>query len=167
MMPPCSPESFLFFSSVFLGFIFGLYYETFRFIRLSFPHTSLLIFAEDLLFFLPITVIYIFFNFALSDGVVRWFSLVGVVSGFLLYLATLGKIIRFFSSCILNFFKKLLRGIFLLLFRPIVNVFKNITNCLYGKYKTYRILIVGKRNARMLKKAKKHLLKKARKGFLK
>ncbi len=162
-----SPESFLFFSSVFLGFLFGLYYEVFRFMRLSFPHGTFLVFIEDLLFFLPISLIYIFFNYALSDGVVRYFSILGVVMGFLLYLATLGKIITFFSSCILNFLKKMLRGIFILLFRPIFIVFKNITNCLYGKYKTYRILISSKRDAQNLKRAKKHLLKKAHKGFSK
>jgi hypothetical protein len=163
----CSPESFLFFASLLLGFLFGLYYEFFRFFRILFSHKTVLVVAEDLLFFLPISLIYIFFNYALSDGVVRYFSILGVVLGFLLYLATLGKILVHFSSYILNFLKKVLRGIFHLFFRPIINVFKNITNCLYEKYKKYRILKDRKRNAQILKRAKKHLLKKAQKGFLK
>ncbi len=164
-----SPDSFLFFTAIFLGFLFGVYYEIFRFLRLCIRHPFWMVFLEDLLFFLPTSLASIFFHYALSDGVMRWFSLLGVVMGFLLYLGTLGRIIVFFSDVILKTIKKILRGIykllFKLLFRPILIVFKNITNCLYAKYKKRSIMIKRKRNARVLKREKTKLLKRAQKGF--
>ena len=84
-------DSLLFLWSVLCGFLFGLYYECFRFIRLGFRHGVWLCAAEDLLFCLPAAFIYILFTFAFSDGVVRLFSLAGTGIGFVFYLLSLGR----------------------------------------------------------------------------
>ena len=85
-------DSLVFLWSVFLGFLFGVYYEFFRFLRLGFRHPTALVALEDLLFFLPTCAVYILFTFAFSDGVVRMFSLIGTLLGFLFYLVTLGRL---------------------------------------------------------------------------
>ncbi len=158
-------ENFLFFSSILLGYFIGLYYEIFRFIRLAFPHPNFLIVAEDLFFFLPLSPALIFFHYALNSGIFRWFSLAGCILGFLLYLLTLGKILIRFSRGILFCIKKILKGLFDVFIRPPYIVFKNITNCLYGKGKSFVIMKRKKQAHRRLQKKKEHLSRLAEKGF--
>ena len=158
-------DSFLFFASIVLGILIGFYYEIFRFLRLAFPHPDLLIIAEDLCFLLPLSPVLIFFHYALNSGVFRWFSLAGCVLGFLLYLCTVGKLLLRFSSGILFYINALLKALYGIFIRPFYIVFKNITNCLYGKGKSLVIIFGKKRARRHLAKKKRQLSRRAEKGF--
>ena len=158
-------DNLLLFSSVALGFCFGIYYEVFRFLRLSFPHSVFLVGVEDILFFLPISFVFLLFTYAFSDGLVRWFSLLGTLSGFLLYLSTLGKLLVFFSEKILFAIRRILKFIWRFLLRPVFNVFKNITNYLFTKAKKFAIIHSKKKTVRRLKRQKKAFVKRAGKGF--
>ncbi len=155
----------LFLESVLLGYCFGLLYEVLRFLRLALPHPDFFANLEDFLFFLPITVIYLFFAFCEADGILRWFSLFGVVGGFFLYRNTLGRILLFFSRCILSFIRAILLFVYRITLKPLRNVFKKITNYLFTKCKNG--VIIGKEKYRFLKmrKQKKVLLQYAEKGF--
>lgn len=158
-------DSFLFFASIILGFCIGFYYEIFRFLRLALPHPDLFIVLEDLCFFLPLGPVLIFFHYALNSGVLRWFSLLGSVLGFLLYLGTVGKLLIRFSSGILHCIRALFKRLFGILIRPVLIVFKNITNYLYEKGK-YAVIIAEKKQAeKNLLKKKKKLSRSAEKGF--
>lgn len=165
MVQFANTESFLFFSSILLGFFVGFYYEIFRFIRLAFPHPDLLIIAEDLCFLLPLSPLLIFFHYALNSGIFRWFSIAGCVLGFLLYLWTVGKLLLFFSEKILFCIKAVLKGFCKIFLRPLYIVFKNITNCLYGKGKMLVIMKKKKHAQKSLLKKKKRLSRLAEKGF--
>lgn len=158
-------DSYILIWAVALGFLFGLYYELFRFIRLAFPHSPFLVGIEDLLFFLPVTLIFLFFCYAFSDGVIRWFSLLGAFSGFILYLLTLGKLLLFFSDKILWVIRKILMGLWHFIFRPLFIVFKKITIYFFTKSKKFVIILRKKKSARDLLKDQKALIKKAEKGF--
>jgi hypothetical protein len=158
-------DNTLFLSAVILGFFFGLFYECFRFARLAFPHPSFLVAVEDLIFFFPTSLVFIFFHYAMADGIIRWFSFAGACIGFFLYFNTLGKILLFFSEAILNFFRLILRFVFKTLLAPIVIIFKNITNCLFVGIK--KIAIIGKTKISLFKirHRKKRLIEKAKRGF--
>ena len=160
-------DSALFFAAVVMGFIFGLYYEVFRFLRLAGLSSPGLVFVQDLLFFLPVTLLFLFLHYALSDGVIRYFSVAGVTVGFLLYFASLGKILLFFSETILRAIRFFLHRVWLILLRPIWIVFKNITNYLYAKSKFCVIIVRKKKSARDLARQKKRIIKRAGKGFSK
>ncbi|MBP5289674.1 MAG: spore cortex biosynthesis protein YabQ [Clostridia bacterium] len=84
----------LFSRSVLFGAGLGLYYEVFRFLRILFTHPTWLVAAEDLLFLLPASLAHIFFHYAFGEGETRWFAVLGVILGFLLYLASVGKIVQ-------------------------------------------------------------------------
>ena len=160
-----SEETILLFSSLLLGFLFGLYYEVFRLIRLALPHSSLAVGVEDLLFFLPVSLVYILFCYAFSSGLIRWFSILALFLGFLIYLCTLGKILLFFSDKIILLIKGILKAFFRFLILPIYNVFKNITIYLFTRIKSFAIILEKKKAARRLLKEKKNLISRAGKGF--
>ena len=84
----------LFSRAVIFGSLLGVYYDFFRVMRILFTHPAWLVAVEDLLFFLPASLTHIFFHFARGEGETRWFAVLGVVLGFLLYLASAGKIVR-------------------------------------------------------------------------
>ena len=158
-------DSFLFFAAIILGFLIGFYYEIFRFLRLAFPHPDCFIVLEDLCFFLPLSPVLIFFHYALSDGILRWFSLAGCLFGFLLYLGTVGKLLLRFSSVILFCIKAFLKRLYGIFIFPLLIVFKKITNCLYEKWK-YTVIILSKKRAdKRLRRKKKRLSRSAEKGF--
>ncbi len=158
-------DSSLFLWSIVLGFLFGLFYEFFRFLRLALPHTTLMIATEDLLFFFPVTVIFLLFTFAMSDGVVRYFSVFGVILGFLLYLTTLGKILLFFSDAILRLIRSVLRALFHHLLLPPCRFMMGAVKFLFTQGKTLVIIIQKKINVRKRNRKMKKLLALARRGF--
>ncbi len=155
----------LFLQSILLGFLFGLLYEVFRFLRLAIPHPDLVTNLEDLIFFLPATLLFLFFTFAFSDGVIRWFSLFGVLLGFFLYRNTLGKILWLLSREILALIRAVLFFVYRITLRPLKNVFKKITITLFTKCR--KGVIIGKEAYRKQKRKKEMqiLLKKAERGF--
>ena len=159
-------DTSLFLSSVILGFLFGIFYECFRFFRLLLPHSASVVALEDFLFFVPTTGIFLLFTYALSDGVVRWFSVFALIMGFFLYLKTLGKLLLSLSDAILRHVKRLLRWIFRKTIHPICNVFKNITKYLYARIKSIAIIEKEKAILRRLKKEKAGIRRAARQGFL-
>ena len=153
------------FRSVLLGFFLGLFYECFRFLRLAFPHPDFLVALEDLIFFFPVSFLFLLFNYALSEGIIRWFSFAGMSIGFFLYLNTLGKIILFFSEVILKFFRAILRFLFKTLLAPLMIIFKNITNCLWFGIKQFAIISTTKISLFQIGRRKKRLIKKSKRGF--
>lgn len=158
-------DNTLFLSAVLLGFFFGLFYECFRFLRLAVPHPAFLVAVEDLIFFFPVSLVFLFFNYALAGGMIRWFSFAGAAIGFFLYLNTLGKILLFFSEAILSCLRFLMRFLFRVLLNPLIIIFKKITNCLlfFGK----KIAIIGKTKGSLflLRCRKRRLVKRAKRGF--
>lgn len=158
-------DTSLFLYSIALGFLFGLFYELFRFFRLAVPHRSFAVAVEDFVFFLPVTVIFLMFTYAFSEGEIRWFSVGGMGMGFFLYLQTLGKLLLFFSNTILHLVKTVLRFVFRVTVIPLWNVFKKITKYLYTKIISFGIIIKEKRIRRRLNKQKNRIMRAARQGF--
>lgn len=160
-------DTSLFLFSILLGFFTGFYFEIFRFFRLAFPHRNVLVFLEDLAFFLPVTLIFLLFTFAFSDGTVRWFSVFGFWMGFFLYLGTVGRVLRFFSDRILRFIRFLLRFVFRLTVAPLLKVIKKVTKSLFIHYQKQAIIRKQRMASRLLEKQKLALLHKAEHGFIK
>jgi len=154
-------DSSLLLYSVVIGFFFGIFYECFRFLRLSFPHPTFLVGLEDLIFFLPVSVLFLLFTFAFSDGIIRWFSVFGAGLGFFLYQNTVGKIVFFFADLILSKIKQTLRFFFRLVFKPICFVLKKITNYIFTIH--HKTVII--RRKKKLKQTMDRLLIFAERGF--
>ena len=117
----------LFFLSILLGILFGLYYEIFRFARALFPSPAPVVFFEDLLFWLPIAPTVVFFCYALSDGILRWFSAAGMILGFFLYRQTAGRLLFRAYSAAIGAIRRALKKAFYAVFSPVKAFFaKNI-----------------------------------------
>lgn len=158
-------DTALFFQSIVFGFFAGLVFEFFRFLRLALPQTTMTVFCQDLLFFLPVTLFFLLFTFAFSDGVVRWFSVAGAGGGFFLYLGTLGKILFFFADRILSLIRRILFFLFRKTLLPVVIFFKNIFHSLFTKMKKEVIIRKRRKQKKRILKEQKNLLRRAEFGF--
>jgi len=132
-------QTIYFLVSIFFGFLCGLYYEAFRFIRIAFKHFSVIIVIEDLFYFLSSCILFIVLIFCAGDGTVRGYAILGVILGFSFYYFTIGKIMLKFSEKIISVIKSFLLRVFLLLSKPFLklyNIFKPRINKIYLKIKS-------------------------------
>ncbi len=161
-------DTSLFLYSIALGFAAGLFFEVFRFVRLAIRHPDCITVLEDLLFFLPLSGVFLLFTFVFSDGTLRWFSLAGLSMGFFLYFSTLGKVLSFFSDRILRWFRATLQFIYRKTFSPFLRILKKVTIYLFTRGKRAVIIILRIRQKKRMKKQKDLLIQKIKKGsFLK
>ena len=88
-----SEELRLFGISCLAGAVFGLVWELLRTLRVLLPHNGFLTAAEDIGFFMLYAVFLMCFTTAAARGEFRVYYIIGGVSGFFLYILTLGNIV--------------------------------------------------------------------------
>lgn len=129
-------------SSVLLGAILGLIYDMlvglYTFVGLNFrvkPHNKklyslfnrnyhfiknkLIIGLCDFLYFVLILPLIVIFFFGVNNGIIRWYIVLGILVGFLIYRLTMGRLIfyviqtafTFLRLCILNIIGKALKPV--------------------------------------------------------
>lgn len=106
------------FSFFILGIIFGLLYEMLRFVRCLFKLGRIYVNITDCLYIAFSSVVLFISVIGGGEGQIRLYHILGALSGFLLYIFTLGRFFYFINSkiCVL------LRRFFSRIFKPILTV---------------------------------------------
>lgn len=116
-------QTFVFLASCVLGFFLGMVYDAFRISRLAFKLNAVVVFIEDVLFFVIAAVSSFAFMLLENNGVLRGFLLIGEIVGAILYFSTLSLLIMKLASVIINAIKCILRVVYKILISPIVKLF--------------------------------------------
>ena len=119
-----SPPVTQFFQSILLGALLGVLYDVFYAIRALFPRRKQPHIALDLLYFLLFGIL--LFNYLLmeSAGRLRYFIVLGVIAGWVIYHNTISRItIRF-----LNWLFGLLRKLLKFLVRPFLSFGRHLSH---------------------------------------
>ena len=106
--------------------------------KISKIHKWIIDFVFDLLFFVFITPIMQIYIYAFSNGIVRWYIILGAIIGYLLYYVTIGRIIRYVLEYIFIFLKAMLQFLMhyiILPFRKVFEFFKMRFEKCYGTRK--------------------------------
>ena len=77
--------------SIILGVIFALIYDLFRAYRIVKPQSNLLVFLQDIVYFIFTTLLTFIYLLSITNGEVRAYILIGIFLGFLLFLFTISK----------------------------------------------------------------------------
>lgn len=117
-----SEELRLFFLSCAAGAVFGIYYDFFRTLRLTIPHHSFFVFAEDIIFLATYGIFLSSFASAEARGELRGYYVIGGIIGFTLYFFTIGRFVMRFMGKILSISK----GILNTLLKPIFKLWSKI-----------------------------------------
>lgn len=115
-------EVFLFGLSCLFGVIIGICYDVFRTARILFPHNTVLIVIEDVVFMAGYAVFLTSFASVCARGEMRFYYMAGNAIGFIIYFFTLGSIIIGAMKKIYFFICKF----FSIIFSPFRSVYVNL-----------------------------------------
>ena len=130
----------LFLISGLYGILLGIWYEFFRTLRKNFVHKNRMVHLEDIIFCLTAAAgLFILFQ-VFNQGMIRFYCLVGLECGTLLYFFLLskwtGKVLLYFVKFISNIIK-ILSTIFLF---PVKLIVKNTGKILKNMQRTIKII---------------------------
>ena len=160
--------------AVVIGCVFGLLFDVFRILRIAIPVPDAVIAAQDILYFSVCAALAFLFLLGQTDGRVRFFLLVGIVIGAIIYFCTLSVPVMGVSRFIIAFVKGVLSFFWRYLLLPVwrlcfwivsvllfplhllIKIFKKGGTKLNFVLKKWRMLlynhIVGSKRARDAKK---------------
>ncbi|WP_312643701.1 spore cortex biosynthesis protein YabQ [Hydrogenoanaerobacterium sp.] len=116
-------QTIVFLQSLALGFALGLFYDVFRIFRLAIHHSSVIIFLEDISYFVICAIITFLFSLSAVNGHVRVFLVIGELLGATIYYFSLGALVMSVSKIIIRFMKALLRLLYRVFLRPFIRLF--------------------------------------------
>lgn len=111
-------QTAVFFHSLLLGAALGCFYDLFRITRIAFLIPAPLVLVEDLLFFLFSSIVLFGFMLENSFGQIRYFILLGVALGWIVYYNTVGSVVIKCSARII----RAVRAALAFLGRPLVRM---------------------------------------------
>jgi len=112
-------QTTIFLQAVLLGFVYGILYDAFRITRIAVPTARWVVFTQDILFFFICAVSTFFFLMRTMDGQVRFFVLLGVILGMIIYFYSLSILVMGVSTAIIRAIKAVLRFIYRWVMMPI------------------------------------------------
>ena len=133
-------QTYLFIVFTIVGIIIGILFDIFRILRKSFKTNDIVTYIEDFLFWILTGIIILFSMYKFSNGELRFFMIVGIIIGTLMYMITFSKYIIKISVFIINIIKRIIIYPFnimkkilkKIIFRPIfiicINFKKNTIN---------------------------------------
>ena len=141
-----------------LGVFLGLVYDVFRIRRIAWSLQSVdkkessaagtfgrflsklraadtvLIFFEDIVFFIFSSVSVILMHYVVLQGIIRAYSVFCVGLGFVIYYFTLGRLTVRFAEIIIAFIERILSFIFRHTLLPAIKIFKKLFSLIYVKF---------------------------------
>jgi spore cortex biosynthesis protein YabQ len=114
-----SRQTLLFLSTIGTGVAVGLAYDFFRVFRKTTPHKNAFVQLEDLFFWLTATILFFYFMLIKNYGEIRFFSILGVALGMLLYFHTVSIPIVKAAVLIVTFLKRVIASALRIIFFPI------------------------------------------------
>lgn len=106
------------------GIIIGVFFDFFRILRRSFKTSDIITYIEDILFWIITGLFLLFVLFKINDGQIRFYNIIGITIGVILYMIFVSKIFISISVKIVIIFKKVIIKILNILLYPIKMLLK-------------------------------------------
>lgn len=114
-----SSQATLFLLTVVLGMFTGFIYDIFRILRKSIKHKSFIIQIEDVVYWIIVSFIMFYFMLNKNNGEIRFFTIIGLFLGMVIYFYTASIFVMKVSIAIINIVKKVIITIFNIVKIPI------------------------------------------------
>ena len=108
------------------GIIIGIFFDIFRILRRSFHTPDIITYIEDILFWLFTGLFLILVLFKCSDGQLRFYNIIGLLTGVVIYILTVSKYFIKINVIIITFIKNIVYKIISFILYPIKFVLKII-----------------------------------------
>lgn len=112
-------QAYLFLIFTINGIVIGLLFDIFRILRKSFKTSDTITYIQDILFWILTGFILLYSIFTFSNGEVRFYMLLGVFLGCLIYMLIFSKYFININIKIIIATKKIIKKIFLIILFPL------------------------------------------------
>ena len=99
-------QIYLFIVFTIVGIIIGILFDIFRILRKSFKTNDIVTYIQDIFFWILTGIIILFSMYKFSNGELRFFMIIGIIMGTLMYMITFSKYVIKISVFIINKIKK-------------------------------------------------------------
>lgn len=100
-------QVYIFFTSVIIGAIMGIIFDFFRALRRKGNTKNILVYIQDVIFWLIIAIIIIVSSFIINNGELRGYMLLGYILGAIVYILAFSKYIKLLFGFIFDFIEKI------------------------------------------------------------
>lgn len=115
-------QVYIFLSSVLIGALMGIVFDFFRALRRKGNTRNIVVYIQDIIFWLIVAIIIITSSFILNNGDLRGYMIIGYLLGALLYMLILSNYIKGLFIIIMNFFGK----IFSVILKPLNTILQKM-----------------------------------------
>ncbi|MBQ8300014.1 MAG: spore cortex biosynthesis protein YabQ [Clostridia bacterium] len=96
-------QTYVFLWSVVIGAFLALIFDFFRILRRKGKTKNFIVYIQDIIYWILVTIIIIMSAFITNDGELRGYMFIGYILGSIIYLASISKIILKISNFVLDF----------------------------------------------------------------
>ncbi|MBO5179601.1 MAG: spore cortex biosynthesis protein YabQ [Clostridia bacterium] len=100
-------QVYIFFTSVIIGAIMGIIFDFFRALRRKGNTKNILVYIQDIIFWLIIAIIIIVSSFIINNGELRGYMLLGYILGAIIYMLVFSKYIKMLFGFVFDFVEKI------------------------------------------------------------
>ena len=101
-------QTYLFIVFTIVGIIIGILFDIFRILRKSFKTKDIVTYIEDILFWILTGIIILFSMYKFSNGELRFFMIIGILMGTLMYMITFIRYVIKISVFIIKIIKTII-----------------------------------------------------------
>jgi len=101
-------QTYLFIVFTIVGIIIGVLFDIFRILRKSFKTKDIVTYMEDILFWVLTGIIILFSMYKFSNGELRFFMIIGIIMGTLMYMITFSRYVIKISVFIIKIIKTII-----------------------------------------------------------
>lgn len=106
-------QVYIFFTSVLIGAIMGIIFDFFRALRRKGNTKNILVYIQDIIFWIIIAIIIIVSSFIINNGELRGYMLLGYILGAIIYMLIFSKYIKYVFGIVFDFIESFLGYIML------------------------------------------------------
>ena len=130
----------LFLLSGLYGIMLGIWYEVFRTLRKTFVHRNRIVHLEDIIFCFTAAGGLFFLFQIFNQGMIRFYCLLGLECGTILYFCFLSKWTGKILFCVIKFISNIVKIVSNTLLFPVKLIVKNTGKILKNMQKTIKII---------------------------
>lgn len=124
-------QAYLFLIFTLIGIIIGFLFDIFRILRKSFKTNDIITYIEDIIFWIISGIILIYAMCKFTDGELRFYTIIGLSLGAIIYLLTISKYIIKISVFVIDILKKIFRFIIKIVSYPLLIVYRFLRKIIF------------------------------------
>ena len=117
-------QSYQFFIYLISGMLIGILFDIFRILRKTFKTQDFITYIEDVAFWIITGAFLMFILLKFSNGEIRFYSIIGLSLGFIVYILTISRLFVKINVVIIKFIKNIVYNIIRIIAYPIKLILK-------------------------------------------